>query len=233
MRGVLRKETPREVLRPGSSPPNVPHVGGRWTLGAVLAASLVVIGCAGDSDADDARRPSATVPEAAATTTTTGPADPYAVPPVIDEAYVNRVLAGLDAIMGDATRSILRAKTITTDAYARMRAVYQNNQLLQLVVDGFEADMREDFRSYKPNPGNTSSSVTRLVTATSTCIFAQVHRDYSAVGLNPSPDVGNQWVVLTPLDPSRDPNSYNRTSWAFTYDGVRRDRSQPQNPCGA
>ncbi len=45
----------------------------------------------------------ATVPPATTTT------NPYAVPAVIDVAYVNRVLAGLDAVMGDAGRSLVRS----------------------------------------------------------------------------------------------------------------------------
>ncbi len=202
----------------------------RRTVQGVATLLLVALaGCTSSSDADRGSAASTVATEPPTTTTT----NPYAVPAVIDATYVNRVLAGLDAQMGEVTRMVIRSRTITTDAYDRMRAVYHSNEFLQLAIEGFEADMREGFKSYKPNPGNTVSSVSRLIAATPTCIFAQVQRDYSNVGLNPSPDTGVQWVVLTPLDRSRDPHGHNRTFWAFTFDGVRRDRSQPPNPCGA
>ena len=54
---------------------------------AVVAAGLV--GCGGGKDRV-AGVPTATVP--------TVPPDPYSVPAVIDEAYVNRVLAALDQV---------------------------------------------------------------------------------------------------------------------------------------
>jgi hypothetical protein len=62
-----------------------------------LAATLVLVLAAACSQSGDERGPTATVPSAPITTQ---PADPYAVPDVIDAAYVNRVLAGLDAVMG-------------------------------------------------------------------------------------------------------------------------------------
>ena len=150
---------------------------------------------------------------------------------MIDAAYVNRVLAGLDAVKGDATRDIIRAKTITTEAFDRLRAMYDSNEFLQLTIDGLEADVREGFSSYKPNPGNVATQVVRLLTAAPNCIFAQVQRDYAGVGSRPSPETSMQWIALKPLDRSRDPKGLNQTSWALTYDGVPRDRSQPRNPC--
>jgi hypothetical protein len=179
--------------------------------------------------ATDPPRTNPTLATVPAPTTTT---NPYAVPAVIDAVYVNRVLAELDAVMGDVTRMVIRTKTITVDAYDRMKAVYQSTEFLQLAVDGFESDMREGFSSYKPSPGNTISSVTRILAATPKCIFAEVRRDYSGVALAQSA-VSQQWIGLIPLDRSRDPKGFNKTSWAFVYDGVPRDRSQPNSPCVA
>ena len=166
----------------------------------------------------------ATVP---APTTTT---NPYAVPAAIDAAYVNRVLAGLDQVMGDAGRNLVRSRTITADVYDRLKSIYADNSLLQLVVDSVEEEIRKNLSGYKPNPGNRVTTVTRVVTAQSSCIFVRVQRDYSAM----SPGAGTtdpQWVALRPLDQSRDPRQYNRTSWAMTFDGFTPDGSQPANPC--
>jgi hypothetical protein len=160
-------------------------------------------------------------------TTTT---NPYAVPALIDDAYINRVLAGLDSVMGDATRAVVRTKTFTSEAYDRLRAIYSDNSLLQLVVDAVEEEIGKSFSGYKPNPGNRLTTVTRVLTAQPDCIFVRVQRDYSAMSPNPgSPDP--QWVALRPLERTRDPRGYNRTSWALIYDGFSRDRTQPENPC--
>lgn len=168
----------------------------------------------------------ATVPPATTTT------NPYAVPSVIDVAYVNRVLAGLDAAMGDVTRLVLRTRTIPREAYDRMKAIYHNDERLQLSIDSFQSDMRRNFAGYKPDPGNKVSNVTQLLTITRLCIFARVTRDYSAVGANSS-SADTQWVALKPLDPARDPNSYNPTTWAFAYEGYTETRSQPPDPCAS
>lgn len=167
----------------------------------------------------------ATVP---APTTTT---NPYAVPAVIDAAYVNRVLAGLDAIFGDATRTMVRTKTITADVYDRLRSIYGSNELLQLVLDLIQDEMRSGFTEYKSNPGNKLTTVNQIVSAGPTCIFVRVQRDYTAVALENTSTGSPQWVALKRLDSSRDPKGYNLTMWAMIYDGFPRDRSQPANPC--
>ena len=116
-------------------------VGGRTATRVALAALLLAASAAcNSSDPDrDPASPNTVATEPAPTTT----ANPYAVPAVIDATYVNRVLAGLDALKGDATREIIRAKTITTDAFDRLRAIYDSNEFLQLTIDGLEADVRE------------------------------------------------------------------------------------------
>jgi len=167
----------------------------------------------------------ATEPERTTTT------NPYAIPAVIDAAYVNRVLAGLDAAMGDVTRLVIRTKTIPPEAYQQLKALYADPDFLQIAIDGFQADMREVFKSYRLNPGNKVTTVTQLITAQSDCIFTKVSRDYSAVGLQPSATLEVQWVGIKPLDRNRDPTGFNRTSWALVYDGFPPSHTQPPNPC--
>lgn len=162
-----------------------------------------------------------------ATTTT----NPYALPAVIDAAYVNKVLAGLDAAVGDVVRLVVSSKTIPPEAFDRLKALYATADTMQLILDGFQLDMRRGFTGYVATPGNKRSSVTQIISARPTCIFVKAERDYRAVSPNAlaTPDV--QWIGLKPLDPSRDPNRYNPTSWAFFYEGFPRDRSEPANQC--
>jgi hypothetical protein len=160
-------------------------------------------------------------------TTTT---NPYAVPAVIDAAYVNRVLVGLDAQMGDVTRMVLRTRTIPREAYDRLRAIYGNDDWLQLAIDNFQADMRRQFAGYRAEPGNKVSTVTELLTSSRSCLFVRTTRDYSPIGPN-SKTADVQWIALEPVQQVRDPNGYNATGWALTYEGFPSDRSVPANPC--
>ena len=72
----------------------------------MLLAAVVLAACGGK---DEPLVPTATVPQATTTT------DPYAIPTVIDEAYVNRVLAGLDHAVGDVTRTAILSAAVTQD----------------------------------------------------------------------------------------------------------------------
>lgn len=202
----------------------------RTAIPAILTAALLVAATAcRQTNADKAATgPTATVATEPAPPTTT---DPYAVPPVIDAAYVNRVLAGLDAVMGDAVRLVIVTRTLPREALDRLRAVYGNDQWLQTSIDSFQRDLRNGLTSYKTDPGNKVSITNKLLVVTRDCIFAEVSRDYSKVGVNvSSPDT--QWVALRPLDPLRDPHGYNSTKWALIYDGYTESRSRPSDPCG-
>lgn len=196
-----------------------------------IVALTASAACSGGSGSKGSAGAGATVTvatEPARTTTT----NPYAVPAVIDVAYVNRVLAGLDAAVGDIVRQVIRTKTIPQEALDRMRAVYSDPARLQRSIDGFQRDIRDNFSGYKSNPGNKSSVVLELITANRGCIFARVQRDYGAVSTDQSALRNPQWIGLRPLDPVRDPHGYNTTSWAFVYDGFPAEASSvPQNPC--
>jgi hypothetical protein len=166
----------------------------------------------------------ATVPPATTTT------NPYAVPAVIDAAYVNQVLAGLDAVTGDAVRIVLQTRSIPREVYDRLRAIYSNDRWLQVDIDGLQSDMRRGFDTYRKPPGNQVTTVTQLITVKHDCIFARVNRDYTAIGVNSSAtDI--QWVALTPLDPNRDIAGYNRTRWSLAYNGYTSTKTQPPDPC--
>jgi len=192
-----------------------------------LALLLAATACHPSSAEKAAAGPTPTVATEPAPTTTT---DPYAVPAVIDTPYVNRVLAGLDAQMGDVTRMVIQTKTIPREAYDRMRAVYGNDQRLQLAIDNFQVDMQRGFVDYRPVPGNKITKVVTLITTTRSCIFAQVSRDYSQVGVD-SRTADMQWIALKPRDVARDQHGYNETGWAYAYEGYPPDRTQPANPC--
>jgi hypothetical protein len=171
--------------------------------------------------------PHASVPTAPAQTTTT---NPYAIPAVIDAAYVNRVLAALDAAVGDVVRIVASTKSLPPDAVTRLRAWYTPEELAKQ-VDYFQQDIAQGARRLKTDPGNIVSQGSPLISARTDCIFAQVARDYRLVSDSPDPRLGIQWVGLVPVDPNNDPNHYNPTPWAFSYDGFEENLVPPRNSC--
>ncbi len=206
----------------------IPSVSGRLRRVAA-AVSLVLLGAlVGCSSGGDAAAPTATLGTAPPAPTTT---DPYAVPPVIDEAYVNRVLEGLDAAVGEVVRMVVRERRIPYEAAERLQAIYIDRDAWQLTIDLLQQDSFDNFSSYKDNPGDLDTTVTKLLVATKECVFAEVSRDYSQVGIRPDPPVSREWVALRPVTPEADPKGYNFTRWGFIYDGFTADRSSPQDPC--
>jgi hypothetical protein len=216
----------------------------RTAIPAVLAA-LALLASAACSGGDGgskgsaganptmATEPPRTNPTLATVPAPTTTANHYAVPAVIDAAYINKVLALLDTAVGDVVRLVVRSKTIPPEAFDRLKALYSTADTMQIVLDGFQLDIRRGFTGYAGIPGNKRSSVTHVISARPSCIFVRVERDYTEVSPNAlsTPDI--QWIGLKPLDSSRDPKRYNPTSWAFFYEGFPRDRTEPVDQCAS
>ena len=183
-------------------------------------ASLFVGACGRH---DEPLGPTATLPQGTTTT------NPYAVPVVIDEAYVNRVLAGLDHALGDVTRIVVSERAITQDVVDRLKALYIGDYL-KLSVAAFEQGIRSGFTTYREPPGDRSTVVTRLISISSSCIFAEVRRDYSATSVNPAAATTIQWVAIQPSDLVGVAGS-NPTRWVFISDGFAEGGTEPRDPC--
>ena len=203
----------------------------RTAIPAVLAALALTASAACSGGGGGSKGNAGANPTLATDPPTTTTTNPYAVPAVIDAAYVNRVLAALDAINGEVVRIAYRTRTIPAEARDRLTAIYGTQGILQFAIDGLQLDMSSGFKNYRAEGGNRISTVNQLMTAQASCIFAQVHRDFSAITTDTSAVVNPQWVALTPLDLTRDPNRYNPTPWTLVYDGFTRDRTAPPNPC--
>jgi hypothetical protein len=188
----------------------------------VLVAALAAGAC---TDKKEPLGPTATL---AQPTTTT---DPYAVPPVIDEAYVNRVLAGLDKAVGDVTRLIVASRTIPPEAVDRLKAIYLDPDLLQLVVDTYQNDLLNELAGVRANPGDRRTTVVDLLSVEPACVFAKVITDASAVAITPEPTY-EQWVAISPVEGSVD-RQFNVTNWGFLYEGFTPDLAAPTDPCVA
>lgn len=199
-------------------------------IGAVIARSLLLIaalalaaGCNGKADGG----PTTTVPSPS--TSTTAPADPYAVPAVIDEAYVNRVLAALDQVEGDVVRSLIANRVPQIDDTARLRAIYNDPQF-RLELDGLIKSAKTDLSEYKTPPGNRRTRAGRLLTARPTCILLEAAKDFSEVVRTvpaSSPD-DVDIITLQPTQPGADPNDLNPTPWSISNTEIIKTGQSPE-----
>ena len=194
-------------------------------LAVAVIASLLGACSGGDDDAG----PAATVPVEQSTTSTTSAVDVSAIPAVIDEAYVNRVLAALDAVDGEATRIIVHNRRLVPEATARLRAIYDEAEFQDQVVVWL-TDLKEGLKNIKPNPGPRRTTVRRLRTASPVCVFVEVLEDFSASAMDPPPP-SRAFVQLVPVDRSRDRGRYNPTAWMVHAAGDTADGSDPGDPC--
>lgn len=160
----------------------------------------------------------------------TAPAPTVPAAPGEEAATVNRILAGLDGVMGDLQRILMRDRKITPEVTDRLKSIYTGPELLNQ-IDAFRADVAQGLTGYKNPPGNRVTTVTRLITLSSICVFAEVARDYAPVAAGPAPRPSSLYVVLVAKNGADDPKQLNPTPWAMLYDGVQDDRSQPEDIC--
>jgi hypothetical protein len=149
---------------------------------------------------------------------------------VSDDEAIDRVLAGLDTVMGDLERILVKERAITPDVTDRLQAIYTGPELLNQ-IDAFKVDVGSGLAGYKSPPGNRLTLVSRVITESRDCVFAEVKRDYSPTSSGPPAPLATLYVVLVTKNPADDPKAYNPTGWAMLYDGVQDDGTQPEDVC--
>jgi hypothetical protein len=145
-------------------------------------------------------------------------------------ATVDRILAGLDAVMGDAQRLLVRDRRITPEVTDRLQAIYVGPELLNQ-IDAFRTDVSNGLAGLKDPPGNRVTTVSRLITLSPICIFVEVTRDYAPLTAGAVPRPASLYVVLVTKEEADDRRQLNPTPWAMLYDGVQVDGSQPEDIC--
>ncbi len=201
---------------------------GVWRSGLAVAVIVLLVAC---SDDDPPVRTAPSIPEATPAPSTTNP-DPYAIPPVIDETYINRVLAAHEHAAADALRSSMKERVLTERSLQILQAVYSDNAFREQ-INALQESAEEGFRGYRANPGAVRTTVDRMISAGPTCAFFSVNRNYDEVASNPASDLPMQYVALRRLAPDAPPNEHNPTPWIVIYDGFQQDHSQPPDPCAS
>jgi len=145
-------------------------------------------------------------------------------------AGIDRVLAGLDGVMGDLQRVLVRERRITPEVTDRLRSIYTGPELLNQ-IDAFRADVAAGLVGYRDPPGNRLTTVVRLITVSPICVFVEVMRDYGPIAAGPAAPPSSLYVVLVSKSEADDPRQLNPTPWAMLYDGVQADGAEPEDVC--
>lgn len=192
--------------------------------GVLVVAALVLGACnGGDGGGADG-----TLPPPTETTVTTVP--DYTVPAVIDVAYVEKVMAALDHVYGDAIRTLARERKITQDFLDRLAAIY-GDRFFGLAQDAWVKDVARDLRDLHAAPGDPSTDVTSILRGEVACVVAAVTRDYSRTRSAPASSSSQHYIALVPSPDRRDPRNLNPTPWIMAYDGFTSSGNPPSDPC--
>ncbi|MGH9155461.1 MAG: hypothetical protein ACRD1K_06440 [Acidimicrobiales bacterium] len=147
--------------------------------------------------------------------TTTVPVDPFAIPEVIDAAYVNRVLAALYKIDGDLHREVLASGGVEVEVIQRLTSIYGEPQR-NLELNALPSVLRDDPAIFRVPPGDRRVTVISIVTARSDCIITLADLSYAEV-LYTATTIGQQEFFMVVLrSRSTDGNAlkdFNPTPW--------------------
>lgn len=179
----------------------------------------MVAGCS-NADADDARPNPDFSPRREVLTTTpatlpTGEPDPYAVPEVIDKAYIEKVLTRLDDERKKVHENVVLRDRYEVDDDRRLRAIFTGDALdwnLTYWPDNVHVEHPEkDGRTTIAAP---LMSVTRVHDAGPSCIWADaLWTPQTGLTARPPVDVGH--VLKREIDVD---SSLNPTGWKLSQD---------------
>lgn len=190
----------------------------------VMLVAVLVAACNGGGG-----RTEETLPPPVEVTTTT--VVDYSVPAVIDVAYVEKVMAALDRVYGDAIRTLAAERQITEPFLSRLAAIYGDKQF-DLAQRAWVRDVADGLDDLRSPPGDPTTVVQRTVRLDADCMVAAVERTFRAVR-EPVTSTPQKYIALVPKPPGRDPQSLNPTPWLMSYDGFVAEPAgaEPASPC--
>lgn len=189
----------------------------------VVLAALALASCR-DGGAQEPRTTVPTAPTTASTTSTTLAS--YEVPAVIDQAYIESVMAALDHVYGETARHIARERAADAQFAEYLVATF-GGESFSLKQRLWGQVLNDDFRLLRTDPGDAKTTVERILVVDSGCILFQAGRDFFRIFNEPDPAGPPRFVGLVPLPPGRDVRHVNPTPWLITFDGRRSDGVDP------
>jgi len=186
----------------------------RWA--RLLVVVVLLGGCSGGRDEDG-------LPPRPTTSTTVD----YSVPAVIDVAYVEKVMAALDHVYGDAIRILAKERQITKPFLEHLVAIYTPSEF-DLAQEVWVKDVASGLRGLRSDPGDPDTTVLELLRAERACVLIKVSRSFAAAREHPDVETPQRFIALVTRQRSAE---LNPTPWLISYDGFEPDGRVPSDPC--
>jgi hypothetical protein len=158
--------------------------------------------------------PTTTTPATSTTFSPTG-SNPDVIPSVITPAYVDAVFKVLNHIKGAATRELYASGSVDQKVRVDLRSIF-NDPLYRQELSNAAASLSVERAALRNPIGDVITSVKRVVSASSQCVFVETVSDFSLVDVHPSQAASEYWV-LTPKVLANDPSGLNSTPWAISF----------------
>lgn len=169
--------------------------------------------------------------EAPTSSTTTTTAVSYEVPAVIDAAYVEKVMAALDHVLGDAIRLMVRERGLSETFLDHLAAIYTEKEL-EFHQGLWAESFRQTLDERPPVPGDPLTRVQRVLRADRECVVVAVDRSFAATLTVPERKPPQQrYIALVPAVREQDRRGLNPTPWMMSFDGWMQDGGEPDAPC--
>ena len=212
-----------------------------WAL-AVVALAMTAA-CSRPAEPAVPAAPPPTAPATAAVTPTPAdppssepepseaPTDPYAIPDVIDKAYVESVLEALGRLYAEAVAEFAREERVTRRTRELVGAAYAPTAAEETL-----ASLRKTLRAqgsdfFNPDAERLRYTVTKLISADSKCIFLVADVDSSDLVVRPRADQVTEYFWLESAPPS---NRLNPSPWWIVAEQNPPSGGKEYNdPCAA
>ncbi len=112
--------------------------------------------------------------------TTTAAADPWAVPSTITPAYLDRVLAELDHIDGEAFRDARAHNAITARFIQLEQAIRAGQFNLHFEETAISQEVAIRWVNIKADPGDRRITIKSILASPQPCVLAAVDIDFTA-----------------------------------------------------
>lgn len=159
--------------------------------------------------------------------------DPDVVPAVITPAYVDAVFVVLNHVASNASRTLAQARAVTTIVKTDLRAVFNDpvyGRQLQLAEEALTQGV---IRNVNTAGGDPITVVVRLISATSSCIFAETRTNFSPIEVHSTPTPASEYYELRLKQSGMDPLGLNPTPWAVSGEQVFEVPTTVKSSCAA
>jgi hypothetical protein len=145
-------------------------------------------------------------------------------------AYVDAVLAALNHVYGNATRALRSSHAVSAEVKTDLRSIF-NDPLYDQQVDAAKLSLQGVINNVRSHPGDLKTTVSRLLTASTSCIFVKTQTDFSSAFIHTTPEPASEYFELAPKQPDDDPSNLNPTRWAFAKSLAYRTPTSIASTC--